>query len=123
MQMIIEELKKGNHSIVDYFVAAEKKWPEILCFIENLTTEELAEKISDRQSEFMLECGGDTLGKIIMAWSGFAHFYSCQEGFGDNANGRYAYKLAQAFQKSRCSVEVKDTAKQAANIYGTNDYA
>jgi hypothetical protein len=56
-----------------------------------------------------------------MPWSAFAHLYSCQVGYEDN--GPSAYKLAQAFEMSTCSLEVKHGAKEAAKVYHVADYA
>ena len=49
-----------------------------------------------------------------MAWSAFAHLYSCSAGFGDNMSS--ARKLAEAFEASYCSMEVKFGVKEAANL-------
>ena len=121
MQEILEELKKGNASIVDYFVEADKKWPELLSFIDNITAEELARKLTEAKLEFERDCGGNPLGKTVMGWSGFAHLYSCQVGFEEN--GSYAYKLAQAFVFCMCSMEVKLAAEHGAQVYSVNRYA
>ena len=55
-----------------------------------------------------------------MAYSGFTHLYSCDHGFDDNI--RIAKKLADAFSKSYCSLEVKSDARHAAELYSVYDY-
>ncbi|MEA1905005.1 MAG: hypothetical protein U9M97_03895 [Candidatus Hadarchaeota archaeon] len=122
MQQILEELKNGNTKIVSFFVESDKKWAELLSDVDALNVDDLAKKLGAAQFEFERICGGDRyLGKTIMGWSGFAHLYSCQVGFEEN--GPRAYKLAQAFEKSMCSLEVKFAAKRAAKEYSVNDFA
>ena len=121
MQSILEELKKGNSEITKFFVEAEKLWDTLLADIDSISVEDLAEKLHVKQSRFENICGDRCLGKTVMAWSAFPHFYSCDVGFEDN--GTRAYKLMQAFSKSFCSVEVKHAAKEAAEMYGVPDSA
>ena len=121
MQQILEMLKNGDSRIVAYFAEAEKLWGEILWEIDNLSEKELAKKLFHGQRSFEQACGGDLfLGKTVMAWSGFAHLYSCQDGF--EKNGPRAYKLSKAFDQSMCSSEVKIAAKKAAAQYSVEDY-
>lgn len=56
-----------------------------------------------------------------MPWSAFAHFYSADDGFEDN--GLRALKLARAFEKSSCSLEVKSGARAAAAAYSVEEFA
>ena len=121
MQSILEELKKGNPEIITFFVEAEKLWDTLLADIDSISVEDLAERLHVKQSRFEGICGDRGLGKMVMAWSAFPHFYSCDFGFEDN--GPRAHKLMQAFSKSFCSVEVKHAAKEAAEMYGAQDYA
>jgi len=118
---IIEELKNGNHNVVDMFVELEEKWTEILHGIHDLQESDIAERLSNAQWDIERICNSRNLGKAIMPWSAFAHLYSCQVGFEDN--GQSALKLANAFQKSTCSLEVKSGAKAAAKVYHVSDYA
>lgn len=118
---IIEELKNGNHSVVDMFVALEEKWTDVLHGIRDLNENDIAERLSRAQHDVEHICNSRNLGKAIMPWSAFAHLYSCQVGYEDN--GPSALKLANAFQKSTCSLEVKSGAKEAAKIYHVADYA
>ena len=122
MKQILEKLKTGNSTIVDFFVLANEKWKDILSDIENVNVDVLAKELSDARWDFERICNNNTvLGKAIMPWSGFAHLYSCQVGFEDN--GPLALKLSKAFQKSSCSLEVKFAAERAAKLYSVEDYA
>lgn len=118
---IIEELKNGNHSIVDMFMKLEPEWAVILHGIRDLNEDDIAERLSTAQLDVERICKSRFLGKAIMPWSAFAHLYSCQAGYGDN--GPSALKLSNAFQKSTCSSEVKSGAKEAAKVYSVTDYA
>lgn len=121
MQQILEMLKEGNARVVDFFISANDEWKTILEDLENIPVEELSKKLSTVQARFERICGDRYLGKVVMGWSGFTHLYSCNTGFEDN--GPLAYKLAQAFAGSMCSLEVKHAAKEAAELYSVKDYA
>jgi hypothetical protein len=122
MQVILEMLKEGNARIVEHFINANAKWKDVLSDVETISVDDLAKRLSAVQGSFEQICGGDRyLGKTVMGWSGFTHLYSCAVGFEDN--GPFAYKLAQAFEKSMCSLEVKHAAKKAAKLYSVADYA
>ena len=121
MRDIIEELKNGNTQIVDFFVVAEEKWKDLLHDIRDVEIGTLAKRLQLAQGDFERICGSRNLGKTMMPWSGFAHLYSCQVGY--EGKGPSAYKLAQAFEASCCSIEVKSEAKTAANLYGVEDFA
>lgn len=116
---IIEELKNGNHKVVDMFVELDKKWGEILDDIEILSVEDIAERLNISQHEIEGICDSRDLGKAIMPWSAFAHFFSCKVDYEDNAES--AYKLKEAFAISQCSIEVKVGAEAAAKAYHVGD--
>lgn len=119
MLEIIENLKRGNAAIVGLFVAAENLWNQLLPDIQDLSVEDLGNRLQRSQGDFIRACGGRNLGKAVMAWSAFAHLYSYRAGFGHNIAS--AKKLAQAFEASGCSTEVKSDAREAANLYGVED--
>lgn len=121
VEAILDALKKGNPEIVNFFVEAEKIWSRILSDINSVSVEELAKRLHLNQHLFEDVCGERHLGKLIMAWSAYPHFYSREACFGDN--GKHAYKLMQAFASSYCAVEVKHAAKEAAQMYGVSDFA
>jgi hypothetical protein len=121
MQTILEALKLGDANVLESFVEAEKLWTDILSDIDGLSIEDLAEKLHLAQSSFERACGERHLGKMVMGWSAFPHFYTCESGFEDR--GPSAYKLLQAFNSSFCSVEVKHAAREAAEMYGVKDFS
>lgn len=119
MLQIIERLKQGDREIVDYFTAGEEKWKELLSDIREVGVEALGKRLQKSQYDFERLCGNRELGKSVMAWSAFAHLYSCSAGFGDNMSS--ARKLAEAFEASYCSMEVKFGVKEAAKFYGVEN--
>lgn len=96
-------------------------WSQILGNIALLDIDAIATILSQSQTTIEQACGGRNIGKAIMPWSAFAHFYDQQDGLGDN--GKTIFKLAEAFEKSFCSLEVKSGAREAAKVYGAKDYA
>jgi hypothetical protein len=121
MEQVLEMLKNGDATIVAAFVEADKKWQELLSDIDHVSIQDLAKRLSSAQMYFERICGDIYLGKVVMAWSGFSHLYSCDVGFEDN--GPKAYKLFQSFGKSMCSIEVKHSVERAAEMYGVKDYS
>jgi hypothetical protein len=122
MQSILDKLKNGNMDIVSFFVQAEELWGELLDDIDDISIQELAERLHVKQGGFETICGERHLGKIVMGWSSIPHFYSSDSGF-EEGNGERAYKLSQAFASSYCSVEVKHAAREASEVYSVKDYA
>ena len=98
MLQIIERLKQGDREIVDFFIAGEEKWKELLSDIREVGVEALGKRLQQSQYGFERLCSSRELGKSVMAWSAFAHLYSCSAGFGDNMSA--AGKLARAFEAS-----------------------
>jgi hypothetical protein len=121
MRSILEELKVGNVDFVEAYKQCDELWGSILVNIDSLSVDDLAGTIASQQSSFERIMGDRYLGKTVMGWSGFSHLYSCSVGFEEN--GEKAYKLAQAFSKSYCSVEVKSTVRTAAIEYSVEEYA
>ena len=121
MHRILEMLKNGDSRIVDYSERADEVWTGLLSDLATVSISVLSKRLSSAQRQFEQICEDRFLGKVVMAWSGFAHLYSCDAGFEENGN--LAYKLSQAFEKSMCSIEVKGTVRQAAESYSVRDYA
>ena len=117
MHLTLDELKNGNNEIVNYYRVADGIWEKILRECGESTIQDMAQCIGSAQiSEFERNCGGNPLGKEIMAWSAFSHLYSKRSGF--RGNRKLAEKLDKAIQQSCCSVEVKGGADDAAKFYG-----
>lgn len=118
---ILDELKQGNESLPRYFSALDKLWAENLHDIRDVDVDTIAHRLGTLQHQAEAICGSRSLGKAMMPWSAFAHFYSADHGYGDN--GRAAWMLSQAFQQSMCSIEVKNGARAAAEVYHVEDFA
>jgi len=121
MISILEELKSGNTDIVRAFKDCNDLWKEIFSDPKNSEESALAKVVSTKQFKFEHIVGETYLGKVVMAWSGFAHLYDESNGL-DN-NSKLAVKLHKAFGKSMCSLEVKLAANRAAEMYSVQDYA
>ncbi len=123
MHYTIERLSKGDASVVDNFVTAKKKWEEIFESTKGQSIESLTKKITEAQMFFEHHCGGRHQGQEIMVWSSFGTLYSVQTGFEADfesppkENYTLARDLAEAFQDSSCSMEVKVMAREAAKSY------
>ena len=115
MIAILEELKKGSTEIGPIYKSCVEMWSEVLDDAQDLSVEDLAERISfvlRRRME--LACGKRDLGKTIMAFSGF-HYLCDEHGIGNNS--QLAEKLLQAFDHSDVSSQVKTRAKRAAELF------
>lgn len=120
MIAILEELKKGSTEIRPIYKSCVEMWSEVLDDAQDLSVEDLAERISlDLQRRMEHACGKQNLrkknlGKTIMAFSGF-HYLCDEHGIGNNS--QLAERLLQAFDHSGVSSEVKARAKRAAGLF------
>ena len=122
IRAIIDELKAGNIKIPEMFASLESLWSERLQHIDDMSEETLADVLSKTQREVERICDNNRyLGKAIMPWSAFAHFYSADVGYENN--GPKALKLSRAFEQSTCSLEVKFAAEEASKVYCVSDFA
>ncbi|NUQ01149.1 MAG: hypothetical protein HUU35_14975 [Armatimonadetes bacterium] len=117
--LTLDYLSKGDPQIVEWWRAAIALWDDLLAGYEPWEDEDqsqLARIFSDSQLAFEQRCGFREPGKEIMAWSFFARLY--QVGAGLSANDALARAGLAAFQRSRCSGEIKMRAKKAAELFG-----
>lgn len=119
MHYTIERLMNGDDDVTGQFVAAKDRWENILSNLETDSVDALAKRISVEQSWFEANCGGRWEGQEVMAWSAFGSLYKTALGFDENAT--VVSKLAEAFEKSMCSIEVKGHARNAAKSYRFED--
>ena len=103
MYNTIKELMNGNEKVTEYYSEAMKIWKTI-----NIVDKDLSTILFNNQLEFEHRCGGRNLGQEIMVYSGIVQ-YVCD----DMSNTESAKKIADAFIKSNCSIEVKQFAKDA----------
>lgn len=119
MEYTISRLLGGDESVVQDYVTARNKWAEFFHDKEHASLEEWANWLSAEQIPFFEQkCGGRHAGQEVMVWSGFGTLYNLNTGLEDNLP--LAKKLAQAFAKSTCSMEVKISARKAAESYSVN---
>lgn len=116
MHHSIEKLLNGDTRVVECFSTANEKWPDLFDAKRDEDIESWASWLTDNQIAFFeRQCGGRDFGQEVMAWSGFGYLYSTQTGFEENAQA--AKKLAEAFEHSMVSLEVKSMARDAAKSY------
>ncbi|GAA0795178.1 hypothetical protein [Cupriavidus gilardii] len=119
MHYLLEQLKRGDSTVIQQFARAHDEWNEILRDVDAISVEELASRLTSAQYTFEEIFGDRAPGKDNMPWSGFSHLYSTAHGF--DANLEAAKKLAAAFNASMCSGEVKAAALRAAAAYWLDD--
>ena len=116
MEQTIEELIKGNGEIANFYRLARERGDGILGNAGRpIDVTKLADRLRDEQLWFEKNCGGRHIGQEVMAVVGIAHLTSEPDGFGENAPTALA--VANAFEASMCSVEVKSMAMRVAALY------
>lgn len=101
-----------NQEDLHFYDKAMEEWSRIWNDPNSKTVDRLAELLTSKQSDFEKSCGGSRLGREIMGWSGLLWFYDAQYGL-KGEDGFKAGKLMEAFQQSKCSHEVVETAEKA----------
>lgn len=108
-------LVENDSTIMDYYKNATTIWQELFNTFDWKNVDAIADILTDKQTDFEVNCGYRVPGQEIMVISGFALLYDIQAGFKDNQ--KKAEILYDAFQKSYCSGEVKFEAENIAKLY------
>ena len=116
MVNISELLINGDERVVHYCRSAKEKWSVIIEKHPDFDTDNLAEELSSAEPWFKEHCGGEELGREIMAVVGIGQFYSSALGFGDEGLKR-ARAVHEAFRLSGCTEGAKAEADKAARHY------
>lgn len=119
MHYTIERILSGDDSIASNFASAKRFFEELFGPKRDESVEDWAQWLSQKQHVFELHCGGRYEGQEVMAWTGFGMLYSTDVGFEENQE--LATKLADAFERSMVSLEVKGHAKEAVASYHVRD--
>lgn len=118
MHRTVAKLMANDEPVGDYFAAAAAKWEELLVDIEDVSAADLAERVTNAQMWFEYNCGGRWDGQEVMVLTAFASIYDLGVGYDRDGRGkREAAKLAEAFARSMCSLEVKGAAREVAASY------
>lgn len=120
LKTILDGIKTGQQDIAGMWQKLDAEWAGWLSRVDDQSVEDLASDLTTHQMTAERICGSRSLGKAMYAWTAFAHLYTLQDGIGEN--GRKAVKLADAFEKSMVSIEVKFAAREAAKQYAVDDY-
>lgn len=126
MYYTIQKLIEGDNEVINYYQEAKKIWKKISDKIEiqdELNIKTLAQELTNRQMSFEYRCGGRYIGQEIMAWYGIAQYYTVEDGFGSELDRLQSAKnVYEAFQRSSCSLEVKNAANNVAKFYDLDEY-
>jgi hypothetical protein len=110
-------LRQKDPKILDYYEKANSIWSKILINFDGNSTE-LSKKLSGAQLDFERISGSSDRYdrwdmQEIMVFSGLTYFLND----GSEEEMRSAYGIAEAFEMSYCSVEVKGLAKRFAKLF------
>lgn len=110
-------LKNGDPKVLKYYLEANKLWGELLEGYDGNSTV-LAEKLQTKQFsfEYIVKDGGEYTrfdGQEIMVFSGLAYFLDSESEKGY----KLAASVAEAFEISYCSLEVKGLAKRVSKLF------
>jgi hypothetical protein len=119
---IIQRLLAGDTNVVTGFVKCKKFWETFFEEHKADTDDELAAALTDAQVtvEHIFD-SNRALGKQAMPLTCFGSLYDEIHGWNDPPKKVLAKRLANAFQKSLVSLEVKDYARDAAELYYVHD--
>lgn len=113
LNLTFNELLNGNHEIVEYYQSANQLWSEFWEEEKNLTSLDLPNLVTKYQTSFESKCGGTSIAKEIMGWSGYAYLLNSKENF-DIAK---IAKLDNAFSNSTVSLEIKMYSDKAVEFF------
>lgn len=116
IELTLDELINSNNEIPTYYKNAVDLWYEIRSTENFESAESLAKELYNWQHKFESKCGGNPLGKEIMAVVGIVQFYNLGNGFNNYRDD--ALKVKKAFNESSCAQEVKFAAEKISEIYG-----
>lgn len=121
MHELLERLGRGDTRLITMCQDANQAWRGFLAELEGADTGTLAARLGFFQREFHRLFDSPTLGETLMPWTGFAALYDTKSGWG--ANLQRAKQLAEAFQRSHCSEEVRSEARSCVISYELEDRA
>jgi hypothetical protein len=116
MSFTFKLLRENNSKILEYYQAANELWTVILSDYDGNSTK-LSSKLSSAQFDFERISGrSDRFDRWdmqeVMVFSGLTYFLDS----GSEEEMRNAQVIAEAFEMSYCSIEVKGLAKRFAKM-------
>ena len=115
MQELLERLGRGDTHILEMCRQANQAWTDFLEELRGADTGTLSARLAFFRPTFTHIFGGESFGDNMMPWTGFAALYDTQTGWGQNLER--AKQLAEAFQRSNCSQEVRSEARSCVISY------
>jgi hypothetical protein len=115
MQELLERLGRGDAHIMAMCQEANRAWTDFLNELAGADSGTLAARLAFFRPTFTRIFGSESFGDNMMPWTGFAALYDTQLGWGQNLER--AKQLADAFQRSNCSQEVRSEARSCVISY------
>jgi hypothetical protein len=115
MQELLERLGRGDARIMAMCQEANQVWTAFLDELHGADTGTLAARLGFFQPTFSRIFESESLGQNMMPWTGFAALFDTKSGWGQNLER--AKQLAEAFQISNCSHEVRSEARSCVISY------
>ncbi len=110
----------GEPKVVEHFKMSKAFWAKFFEANRNADVAALAHALGDAQGSFEIQTDWDrALAKEIFAYTCLGYLYDTHKGF-DN-NKPLAKRVVDAFDKSICSLEVKSSAREAAELFSLTD--
>ncbi|MBY0565424.1 MAG: hypothetical protein K2P58_14735 [Hyphomonadaceae bacterium] len=115
MHELLERLGRGDTRLIEMCREANRAWTEFLDELRPADTGTISARLGFFEPRFKKIFESDTLGQTMMPWTGFASLFDTKNGWGDNLPR--ARQLAEAFQRSNCSAEVRSEARSCVISY------
>ena len=117
-----DKLRRGDPRVFDLYKGGYELWGEILLNYDGNSTQ-LASALGPAQLRFEWMAQGlgaenRWTGQEIMVFSGLTYYLELYE----SKNAHLAYSVAEAFQLSYCSIEVKGLAERVSRLFYLEGY-
>lgn len=127
LALLFTQMIKEDIPITEYINKAKELWKDIISSPDFKDKDKLAEILHTKQHLFELNCGGNTLGKLIFPLVGIGLYYDYNIAHDSINDGGFtdkeiALKIVSAFKNSAVSQEVKFTVDQLEVIYRLTDF-
>ncbi len=122
MSFTFKLLKRNDPEIMGFYTKANNIWQEIFDDYKG-DSSKLAKTLGTKQISFemLVQDSGEYTrwdGQEVMVLSGLSYFLDEDS----EQNRHFAKTVAEAFEMSYCSIEVKGLAKRVANLFYIGNY-
>lgn len=117
-----DKLRSGDSGVFDLYKGGYKLWEEILLNYDGNSTQ-LASALGGAQLKFEwmaqdLGAQDRWTGQEVMVFTGLTYYLELY----DSEKAHLAYSVAEAFQLSYCSIEVKGLAERVSRLFYLEGY-